>query len=71
MTYRCRECNSDKVQGSLPAWFNANDVDAGVVDVDYDAEFKFGWCPDCESSGHFSEVAEDYDDEEEGDDAMT
>lgn len=59
--YVCRHCGSDKVQGTLPAWFTVNTFTPGIGSqgpcYDGEAEWGYGWCEDCDASGQFLNVA--------------
>lgn len=54
--YVCRHCGSDRVQGTLPAWFRINDPEFPHVDTDFEADFEYGWCEACEHSDNFSNM---------------
>ena len=58
MPYRCKHCKNTRVQGTLPAWFEVNGDLSKVEDVDVEADFEYGHCPDCDVSGNFNDVVE-------------
>lgn len=62
--YRCAKCKSTNVEGTLPGWFKVN-CDGEPVEIDNDADYLYGYCPDCETSGYFDEVVEQIDQNEE------
>lgn len=59
--YACRQCGSEEVQGTLPAWFTVNTFTPAIGSLgpayDGDAEWGYGWCPGCDASGQFLDVA--------------
>lgn len=62
LKYRCRACHSEEVQGTLPAWFTVNTFTPAVGELgscyDGEAEWGYGFCPSCQASGQFLDVAE-------------
>lgn len=63
--YRCKNCKSTKVQGTLPAWFRVNEIGLTVVDIDVEADWEYGWCEACGESFNFYEGAEKIEADEE------
>ena len=45
MTVVCSECGGDRVEYSIPAWFNANTHEQ--TGVDEGSEVMYTYCPDC------------------------
>jgi len=59
--WRCKKCKSTDVEGSLPAWFDANDrIDLGAVrEIDAEAQFEDGCCRKCGEVGTFELIMEE------------
>lgn len=51
--YFCRYCGSDKIQGTLPAWFRVNDPGLPHVDTDTDTDYAYGFCETCGAADDF------------------
>ena len=50
MTLRCAQCDGEKLEVCLPAWFDANGTFESPTSVDDEAEALSYYCPQCQDS---------------------